>query len=128
MKLFKLLFLFVLIAVLLAACAPTAQGLVELPDEGRLLALTLVTSGLTFVLLWLGGLLKIDFGGFIQPLAAVLSPLIITVIENYLAMIPPIYDNLVLSVIHIIVLLLGSVGSVVLFRRVKTRDTKALLV
>ena len=127
MKLFKLLFLFVLLAVLLTACAPAVQGLVGLPDEGRLLVLTLVTAGLTFVLLWLGGLLKIDFGGFVQPLAAVLSPIVITIIEHYLAMIEPIYDNLVLTVIHIIVLLLGSIGSVILFRRVKNQDTKALL-
>lgn len=123
----RLLFVAILAMVLLSACAPTVQGLVGLPDDAKLLVMTLVTAGLAALLLWLGNLAGLELGGWVQPLAAVIAPLIITVIEHFLGMIDPIFDAVLLTVIHYLVLLLGGIGSVVLFRRVKDQQTKALL-
>lgn len=127
MKLFKIAFLFALIAVLLTACAPAVQGLTDLPDEGKLLVMTLVTAGLAALLLWFGNLVGLELGGWVQPIVAVVAPLLITVIEHFLGMIDPIFDAVLLTVIHYLVLLFGGIGSVVLFRRVKNRQTKSLL-
>ena len=107
MKIMKVLFVLVLASLIVAACAPVTAQLVGLPEEGRLLVLSLVTAGLTAALLWLGGLMKLDLGGFVQPIAAAVSPLIIAVIEYFLGMIPSVYDDFVLVVIHYIVLFLG---------------------
>lgn len=83
---------------------------VTLPDEAKLLILSLVTGVVTFVLLKLSEVFKIDLSGWANTIAAVLAPVIITIIEAYLQLIPPIFDNLVLSIIHLIVLLLSSLG------------------
>ena len=117
----KILFISVLMALLLASCAPASQGLANLPDEGKLLVLTLVTSLLTFLLVALAGKIGWDLGGYVQPLAAVLSPIVITVIESFLIQIPPAYDSFVTTIIHLIVLLFGSVGTVIVIRSFKAR-------
>ena len=118
MKNFWRLFPMVFILVLaLTACAPAAQGLMELPDEGRLLVLSLITAGVTWVLLKLSDVFKIDFSGYANAIAAALAPIVVTAIERYLQLIPPIFDNLVLSIIHLLVLLVGSLGVFFLAKR-----------
>jgi hypothetical protein len=84
--------------------------LVSLPDEGRLLVLSIVTWGVTWVLLKLSAVIKVDLSGWANAIAAALAPILVTVIESYLQLIPPIFDNLVIAVIHMIVLLVGSLG------------------
>ena len=112
----KFLSLFVLVIVL-TACSPVAQGLMELPDEGRLLVLMLITAGVTWLLLKLSEVFKIDLSGYANAIAAAIAPILITLIEAGLRLIPPIFDNLVLSIIHLIVLLVGSIGAFFLFKR-----------
>jgi len=127
MKLYKILFSLILIAVLLTACTPAVQGLAQLPDEGKTLIMVLLTSALTWLLLQAGKLIPIDLSGYGAPLAAALAPVIIAAIEYYLGMIPSTFDSIVLTVIHLIILLVGSVGAFVITSRVKRRDTKNLL-
>jgi hypothetical protein len=94
------------------------QGLMQLPDEGRILILTLLTAGLA----WL--LTKINMGQYTEALAAAIAPIIITGIEMGLQMIPALYDNVVLSIIHLLVLFIGgSIGFVFFFKRVKEPKT-----
>lgn len=126
----KLWLVLLLFALLLAACAPAIRAvapLMQLPDEARQLILFLVTAGLTWLLLQLSVWLKWDLSGYAQPLAAVISPIIITILEHYLQMIPQTYDSMVLTLIHLIVLLLGSVGTFLLFKKVKAKQAKSLL-
>lgn len=115
-------------AVFLTACVVTpevapqtafAQTIVALPDDAQTLILSLLTAGIA----WL--LLKVNLGGeYAQPIAAALAPVIVVVIENLLGLIPPSFDNIVLAVIHWLVLLVsGSVGAFVLFKRAKTPKT-----
>lgn len=123
----KILFVLVLLPLLVTACAAPVAQLQQLPDEGRILVLELITAGVTAALLWLSGAIKLDLKGFAQPIAAVFSPLVVTIVEHYLQMIPSVYDDLALVVIHYIVLFLGGVATVILYKRVRARDTKALL-
>lgn len=116
---FLILFSFVLFAcVTEPAAAPQgalAQGLVSLPDDASVLILSLVTAGLA----WL--LVKVNMGAYTQALAAVIAPMIVTAIETFLGTIPPVFDNLVLSLLHLLVLFVsGSVGAFLLFKRAKT--------
>ena len=94
-----------------------AQGLVGLPEEGLQLILFVVTAGVAYLLLQLGVLIGLDLSGYVQPIVAIVAPILVTFIEKYLGMIPPIYDNVVLTIIHLIVLLVGSIGTVLLFKR-----------
>lgn len=116
-------FLLIVMVLTLAACvavpavAPKsamAQSLVALPDEGRILILTLITSAVTFLLL------KINMGQLTEPIVAILAPILITAVESFLQTIPPVFDNLVLSIIHVIVLGVGSLGAYVVFKRSRT--------
>ena len=93
------------------------SGLMQLPDEARILILQLVTVGVLWLLLKLSQITGKDFSGYAPAMAAVIAPIIITLLESALGTIDPIFDNLVLSIIHVIVLLLGSVGGLLLFRR-----------
>jgi hypothetical protein len=122
-KIFTHLFLFVLVLGVLSACAPepapvpqtaVAETLVALPDDATTLIAALVTAGLAYLLL------KINMGQYTQTLAAAIAPIVITAIEGWLGLIPPIFDNLVLSILHLLVLFVGgSVGSFLLFKRAK---------
>jgi len=100
-----------LLVFLLTACAAQVSQLQQLPDEGVHLVDVLVTAGLLWVLLQLSAVLKIDLSGYAGAAAAVIAPIIVSVIEKYLQLIPATYDSLVLTVIHFIVLLLGSLGT-----------------
>lgn len=116
-----------LLALLLSGCATSVQGLVGLPAEARILVMTLVTAGFTALLLVMSNLLKINLGGYVEPLAAIFAPIVITFLEKWLGMIPTAYDSLVLTVIHFIVLLIGSIGTVIIVRRVQNQNTQSLL-
>lgn len=121
MKRFAVVFLIVVFGMMvLSACAP-AQGvaaqLVALPDEGRLLVLSLLTTGVMWLLLKASEFFKVDLSGYANAIAVALAPIIITLIERALQMIPPVFDNVVLTIIHLIVLLIGSIGTFFLLKR-----------
>jgi len=86
------------------------QNFVPLPDEAKVLILSLLTAGVTWLLLQLSALTKVNLSGWANVVAASLAPIIVTLIEAGLKLIDPIFDNLVLSIIHLIVLLVGSLG------------------
>jgi hypothetical protein len=113
----KNILLFAVYAVLLSACAPTVAGLAQLPEEGSILVFTLVTALVTFLLLKLSEWTGQDLAGYANAIAAGIAPIFVTLIESYLNLIPPIFDNIVLTVIHLIVLLVGSIGTFFIFKR-----------
>lgn len=113
----KNLFRFCLLIFILTACSPVSQGLMELPDEGRLLVLMLVTAVVTWLLLKASEFFKKDLSGYSNAIAAAIAPILITLIESWLQLIPPVFDNLVLSIIHLLVLLVGSIGAFFVFKR-----------
>ncbi|HZM24548.1 MAG TPA: hypothetical protein VFC02_22565 [Anaerolineales bacterium] len=107
-------------ALFLFACTPMQQAvapLQELPSDGRTLVLIVVTAGVTWLLLKLSELAKVDLSGHSGAVAAALAPVLITIIEHFLQLIPPVFDNVVLSIIHLVVLLVGSLGTWFLVKR-----------
>jgi len=115
--------LFVLLSMLiLAACAAPAtltQTLTQVPTELQTLIATLLTAGLTWLVLQIKG---IDLSGYVPAIVAAISPILITLIQGWLGLIPPVYDELVLAIIHVIVVGLGSLGALLLAKR-KTKAT-----
>lgn len=111
------LILFILVALILTACAPAVQGLAQLPDEGRNLVFIVLSAILTFLLLKLSEFTGIDLKGYAPAVATALAPVIIAIIESWLQLIPPLFDNVVLTIIHLIVLLVGSLGTFYLIKR-----------
>jgi hypothetical protein len=106
-----------LVGMFLTACAPQVAQLQQLPEEGSQLIFVLVTSAVLWVLLRLKDYFKIDLSGYAGAIASVVAPLLVTWFESYLQLIPPVFDNVVLTVIHLIVLLVGSLGTFWLFQR-----------
>jgi uncharacterized transporter YbjL len=107
----------VLFVLALTGCAAQAAQLQQLPEEGVNLVFILVTAAVTWLLLTLKDFFKIDLSGYAGALAAALAPLLVAWFESYLQLIPAIFDNVVLTVIHLIVLLVGSLGTFWLFQR-----------
>jgi hypothetical protein len=131
----KILFLLVVTTMALAACiavpaveptqgflAPVANGLVAIPPELNDAIGFGVTALLTWVLVQAGLAMNLDLTGYLTPLVAVLSPIIVTLAENALGTIPPAFDNIVLTLIHLGILILGSLG-VLTFVRKQARST-----
>jgi len=121
---FVFVFVFALLlvgCVAVPAVAPQSalgQGLIGLPDDAKVLVLSLLTAGIAYLLN------RVNMGQYTQALAAVIAPIIITAIEAGLQTIPSIFDNLILSLIHLIVLFLaGSIGTLVFVKRAKTPKT-----
>jgi hypothetical protein len=117
MKTLRLVILFVLVALVLSACSPAVAGLQQLPEEGRLLVFTLLSAALTWLFLKASIFFNIDINGYANAVAAALAPIVIALIESWLQLIAPIFDNIVLSIIHLVVLLVGSIGTFFLFKR-----------
>ena len=110
----------ILAAVIVTACAPApklTQGLAQMPEEGQKLISWLVTAGVTWLLLQASIFFKVELGGYVNAVAVAISPIIVAIFEYWLNFIPQIYDNVVLTVIHLIVLLVGSIGTWFLFQR-----------
>jgi len=118
-RFFRFLFVCVFV-ILLTACSPAqgiTNGLQQLPDEGRLLVFMLLTAGVTWLLLKASVVFKVDLSGYANAVAAAVAPILITLIEVGLKLIPPVFDNIVLTIIHLIVLAVGSIGAFFLFKR-----------
>lgn len=90
--------------------------LLALPDEGKVLVFSLVTA----VVAWL--LAKINMGQYTQALAAVFAPIVITAVESWLAVIPPVFDDLTVSLLHLVVLFVSALGATVFVKRFKTPE------
>jgi len=98
--------------------------LVALPDDAKLLLSGAVGAAILWLLLWLSTYFKVDLAGYAAPLAALVTPVIVFVIEMGLGFINPSLDALVLTVIHFLVLLMGSLGVFFgLFRRVFRKNS-----
>jgi hypothetical protein len=115
---------------LLVPVAPTVslvQGLTTLPPDGLELIMFAVTAALAWLLLKLGELVGSDLASYIQPLAVVIAPILVTIAEKYLGMIPSTYDAIVITLIHLLWLAVGSVGAYLITQRLKNKKVTTLL-
>ncbi len=112
---------FLTVFMLVACAAPPAltQTLTQVPTELQTLIAALLTAGLTWLVLQIKG---IDLSGYVPAIVAAVSPILITLLQGWLGLIPPVYDDLVLAVIHVIVVGIGSLGALLILKR-KTKAT-----
>jgi hypothetical protein len=115
-KIVVLLFVAVMFATLAACSAPAGltQTLTVVPTELQTLIAALLTAGLTWLVLQIKA---IDLSSYVPAVVAAISPILITLIQGWLGLIPTVYDDLVLAVIHMIVVGLGSLGALLFVKR-----------
>jgi len=99
---------------------------VALPDDAKILILGLITSLLTALFAYLLARWGIDLRGFTAELAAVLAAIVVTIFEFLLKLLVFIPDNILSTIIHLIVLALAGVGTAFILNRRNTPGYRSL--
>ena len=92
---------------------------VTLPDDAKLLILGLITSLLTALFSYVFTRWGLDLRGFIAELAAVLAAIVVVVFEFGLKLLAFIPDQILLTIIHLIVLALSGYGAALVLNRLR---------
>jgi hypothetical protein len=99
---------------------PMFTQFIALPDEAKLLILGLITSLLTALFAFAFTKWGIDLRGFVPELAAVLAAIVVVIVEFLLKMLTFIPDNILLTIIHLIVLAVSGYGAAWFLNRIQT--------
>ena len=99
---------------------------VTLPDDAKLLILGLITSLLTALFSFAFVKWGLDLRGFTVELAAVLAAIVVAVFEFALKLLVFIPDNILLTIIHLIVLALSGLGAAWFLSRRRTPGYRSL--
>ena len=99
---------------------------VTLPDDAKLLILTLITSLLTALFAFLLARWGLDLRGYTVELAATLAAVVVTVFEFLLKLLAFIPDQILLTVIHLIVLALAGYGTAWFLGKLRTPGYRSL--
>jgi len=99
---------------------------VTLPDDAKILILGLVTSLLTALLSFAFVKWGLDLRGFTAELAAVLAAIVVTVFEFVLKLLVFIPDEILLTIVHLIVLAVSGFGTAFLLSRRRTPGYRSL--
>ena len=99
---------------------------VALPDDAKLLILVLITS--LFTALFGYAFIKwgLDLRGYIPELAAVLAAIVVAVIEFGLKLLTFVPDQILLTIIHLIVLALSGYGAAFMLNKFRTPGYRSL--
>jgi len=93
---------------------------VTLPDEAKILILGFFTSLFTAFFAYVFTRWGIDLRGFAAELAAVLAAIVVTLFEFGLKLLAFIPDQILLTIIHLILLALAGVGTAFVLNRRRT--------
>lgn len=99
---------------------------VALPDEAKILILGLITSLLTAAFSYVFTRWGVDLRGFTVELAAVLAAIVVTVFEALLKLLAFVPDDILSTIIHLIVLALAGVGTAFVLNRRNTPGYRSL--
>jgi len=99
---------------------------VTLPDDAKMLILVGITSLLTALFGFLFARWGLDLRGYIVELAGVLAAIVVTAFEFGLKLLAFIPDQILLTIIHLIVLALGGVGTALVLRKFRTPGFRSL--
>jgi hypothetical protein len=102
------------------------QAFVTLPDDAKLLILLGITSLLTALFAFAFTKWGLDLRGYIPELAAILAAIVVTIIEFGLKLLTFIPDEILLTIIHLIVLALGGYGTAWLLSKWRTPGFRSL--
>jgi hypothetical protein len=130
MKRIVALLLVMLMSVLfLSACASSNAAVarfVQLPDDAKLLILGLITSLLTALFGFVFMKCGIDLRGYTVELAAVLGAIVVTVLEFLLKLLAFIPDEILTTIIHLIVLAFSGYGATWLLSKFRMPGYRSL--
>jgi hypothetical protein len=105
--------LFLLLAILLAGCAPQVASFVVLPDplKAAITALITFVVGWVFTQIakavpWLAGFL----GQYVDETSIALAGGVVLAIQNFLNTIPAQYDDIVSIILQLVIAVLASIG------------------
>ena len=96
------------------------HAFVTLPDDAKILILALITSLLTAFFAYVFTRWELDLRGLAVELAASLAAIVVTVFEFGLKLLAFIPDQILLTIIHLIVLALAGVGTAFVLNRRRT--------
>jgi len=124
--------LFVLVAFILAACAPAMRPalsaqFVALPSEGQLLIAALISAAVTWLAVQAGKLAGFDFTSLIAPIVALIVPALVTLVQSGLGMIPDMWAEPINAFVHFLVVLAASLGIYISSAKVKAKQVRGLL-
>lgn len=93
---------------------------VTLPDDAKILILGFITSLLTALFSYLLARWGLDLRGFTAELAAVVAAIVVTIFEFGLKLLSFIPDQILLTIIHLIVLAIAGFGTAFVLSRRRT--------
>jgi len=99
---------------------------VTLPDEAKILILGLVTSLLTAFFGYVFVRWGLDLRGYITGLSATLAAIVVTVFEFGLKLLAFVPDQILLTIIHLIVLAVLGYGAALALNRLRTPGYRSL--
>jgi len=99
---------------------------IALPDDAKILILALITSLLTALFGFIFVKWGVDLRGFTVELAAVLAAIVVTVFEFLLKLLAFIPDEILTTIIHLIVLALSGYGVAWFLYKVHTPGYRSL--
>ena len=99
---------------------------VTLPDDAKILILGFITSLIAALFAFLFTKWGLDLRGFTAELAAVLAAIVVTVFEFLLKLLAFIPDNIITTIIHLIVLALAGIGTAFVLHRRSTPGYRSL--
>ena len=108
------------IGILFYIASQQRANFVPLPNELKLIILIFLTGVTTRVLVVLSANLGIDLTQYTDQIAAALAGVVIVLVESYLMLIPPAFDEIMVTVWHLVVLILGALGIVKVLREYRT--------
>jgi len=99
---------------------------VTLPDDAKLLILALITSLLTALFSYAFVRWGIDLRGYITGLSATLAAIVVTVFEFLLKTLVFVPDQILLTIIHLIVLAVSGYGAALALNRMRMPGYRSL--
>jgi len=99
---------------------------VTLPDDAKLLILGLITSLLTALFSFLFVRWGLDLRGYITGLSATIAAIVVTVFEFLLKTLVFVPDQILLTIIHLIVLAVSGYGAALALNRMRTPGYQSL--
>jgi hypothetical protein len=112
MKLLRFVFLTLLFALALTACAaPIAtSAAVQVPEALQLALGTAVLVALTAGFVYLFEKTGLDLRGFATPISVALSAFLVAQLQGWINTIPAQYDQTITIVLQILVVIIGGLG------------------
>jgi len=99
---------------------------VTLPDDAKILILALITSLLTALFNLMFVRWGIDLRGYITGLSATLAAIVVTVFEFLLKALVFVPDEILTTIIHLIVLAISGYGAALALNRMRTPGYRRL--